>query len=75
MDLMQMFRKVFPINVAMPERVARLSVGGFVLVMAYMEMFTGQTEFFATFFGAIGVGSGIIGHCPIFNIFNMKTSD
>jgi hypothetical protein len=71
---MQMIRKWFPLNINRNERIARVVIGGVLIVASYLGYIGINAEFYSTFIGALGVVSGLSGHCPIFDMFRIKTS-
>ncbi|MCK4738938.1 MAG: DUF2892 domain-containing protein [Deltaproteobacteria bacterium] len=70
-----MLRKIFPVNVNKTERVARVGLGFTFLILTYFKVLPDGVDFYSAFFGALGLVSGIVGHCPVFSLFNIKTTE
>ncbi|MCK5235347.1 MAG: DUF2892 domain-containing protein [Deltaproteobacteria bacterium] len=67
-------RKLYPCNVGQTERKVRIVVGSILIVLAVFEVPPGEYPILAALLGALGVASGIIGHCPVYSIFNANTN-
>ncbi len=72
--LLEKIRKIYPCNVGSTERIARVVVGAVLLILSLAGLVGESYGFFAGFIGALGVVSGVTGHCPVFLIFNIKTT-
>ncbi|HEC16542.1 MAG TPA: DUF2892 domain-containing protein [Sedimenticola sp.] len=68
-------KKCFPENVGKSERTMRMLIGMLLIGIAFLESITPDQEFWLTFLGALGLLTGVTGHCPVYGFLGRDTAD
>ncbi len=63
------------INEAGWDRTLRIGLGLVLLILGWAEIVTGGLGTFFKFFGLVPLATGLVGWCPLYAIFGIRTNE